>query len=150
MDLGGGTGHLAQAARERYPQLQSAVFDLPGVAPPCTPEPSPAISSPTHYPPPTFTASGASCMTGPSDKIVKLLDKIHAALPEGGGLLIAEKLLRARLRIGAHMQSLNMLIVTEGRERSASQYEALLRAAGFSKVDSRRTGTPLDVILAIK
>jgi acetylserotonin N-methyltransferase len=43
-----------------------------------------------------------------------------------------------------------MLIVTEGRERSAAEYEALLRAAGFSKVDSCRTGTPVDAILAIK
>src|SRR5258708_408585 len=32
VDLGGGTGHLAEAARERYPELQTAVFDLPGVA----------------------------------------------------------------------------------------------------------------------
>ena len=64
-------------------------------------------------------------------------------------MLIAEKLLDAH-NVPAHMQSLNMLIVTEGRERSASEYEALLRGAGFSKVDSRRTGSPLDAILAIK
>src|SRR5277367_2302085 len=32
VDLGGGTGHLPQAARERYPHLQTAVFDLPAVA----------------------------------------------------------------------------------------------------------------------
>jgi hypothetical protein len=48
------------------------------------------------------------------------------------------------------MQSLNMLIVTEGRERSAGEYETLLLAAGFSKVDSRRTGAPVDAILAVK
>jgi hypothetical protein len=48
------------------------------------------------------------------------------------------------------MQSLNMLIVTEGRERSGVEYEALLLAAGFSKVNSRRTGAPVDAILAIK
>jgi len=43
-----------------------------------------------------------------------------------------------------------MLVVTEGRERSAAGYEALLRAAGFSKIESRRTGAPLDATLAIK
>ena len=32
VDLGGGTGHLAEAARGHYPNLQTAVFDLPGVA----------------------------------------------------------------------------------------------------------------------
>ena len=52
--------------------------------------------------------------------------------------------------VSGHMQSLNMLIVTEGRERSVAEYEALLLAAGFSKVDSRHTGAPLDAILAIK
>jgi acetylserotonin N-methyltransferase len=63
--------------------------------------------------------------------------------------LIAEKLLEPDY-VSAHMQSLNMLIVTEGRERSAAQYAALLRAAGFSNVDSRRTGTPVDAILAVR
>ena len=32
------------------------------------------------------------------------------------------------------MQSLNMLVCTEGKERSAGEYEALLRAAGFADV----------------
>ena len=58
-----------------------------------------------------------------------------------------EKLLE---NVPAHMQSLNMLIVTEGRERTAEQYAALARKAGFSTVESRRTGTPLDATLAIK
>ena len=44
----------------------------------------------------------------------------------------------------------NMLIATEGRERSATEYEALLRSAGFSAVDSRVTGAYLDAVLAIK
>ena len=48
------------------------------------------------------------------------------------------------------MQSLNMLIVTEGRERTAEEYAELAKAAGFSSVESRRTGTPLDATLAIK
>ena len=54
------------------------------------------------------------------EKIRKLLAKIHAALPDGGGLLIAEKLLEPDY-VSGHMQSLNMLIVTEGRERSAAR-----------------------------
>ena len=63
------------------------------------------------------------------------------------GLLVAEKLLE---NIPAHMQSLNMLIVTEGRERTADEYSELLRSAGFASVESRRTGTPLDATLALK
>jgi acetylserotonin N-methyltransferase len=48
------------------------------------------------------------------------------------------------------MQSLNMLICTEGKERAASEYEALLREAGFSTVEFAVTKVPLDGILATK
>jgi acetylserotonin N-methyltransferase len=48
------------------------------------------------------------------------------------------------------MQSLNMLIVTEGRERSLSEYTVLLRRAGFGNVQGVRTGAALDAILAAK
>ena len=48
------------------------------------------------------------------------------------------------------MQSLNMLVATEGRERSLSEYDALLRAAGFTGVEGRRTGSVLDAVLALK
>jgi acetylserotonin N-methyltransferase len=67
-------------------------------------------------------------------------------------LLIAEKLLTADLTgpAAAHMQSLNMLVCTEGRERSFEQYAALLNAAGFSEVRGEVTGSPLDAVLAVK
>ncbi len=86
------------------------------------------------------------------ERIHLLLRKINAALPPGGGLLIAEKLLDEDKSgpTPAHMQSLNMLVCTEGKERTLSEYAALLREAGFVSVDGRRTGTPLDAVLAIK
>jgi acetylserotonin N-methyltransferase len=48
------------------------------------------------------------------------------------------------------MQSLNMLIVTEGRERSLGEYAALLRRAGFTEISGRRTGVALDTVLTVK
>ncbi len=148
VDLGGGTGHLAEAARERYPHLQTAVFDLPGVA-----KMFPGTVAGDFFTDPLPAADlyslGRILHDWPEEKIRALLAKIHLALPRGGGLLIAEKLLEADY-VAGHMQSLNMLVVTEGRERPACEYEILLRAAGFSKVDGRRTGAPLDAILAIK
>jgi acetylserotonin N-methyltransferase len=148
VDLGGGSGHLAQAARENYPTLETAVFDLPAVA---------NIFAGTiagdfftdPLPPADLYSLGRVLHDWSEDKIRKLLLKIHEALPLDGGLLIAEKLMDER-NVPAHMQSLNMLIVTEGKERSAAEYESLLREAGFSKIDSRRTSAPLDAILAIK
>jgi len=85
-------------------------------------------------------------------KIEGLLQAICRRLPAGGALLVAEKLL-AEDGVGplpANMQSLNMLVVTEGRERSLGEYTRLLRGAGFSQVEGRRTGAPLDAILAFK
>jgi len=86
------------------------------------------------------------------DKIVRLLDKIASALPPGCGLLIAERLLNED-GVGpasVNMQSLNMLVCTEGQERSASDYERLLRAAGFVTVEAKRTGVTLDAVRAVK
>jgi acetylserotonin O-methyltransferase len=86
------------------------------------------------------------------EKIHRLLGLIHHALPPGGALLIGEKLLdddRAGPR-WAQLQSLNMLICAEGKERTETEYTALLRQAGFSRIEARRTATPLDAILAVK
>ena len=38
----------------------------------------------------------------------------------------------------AHLQSLNMLVVAEGKERTLPEYTALLKRAGFSKIEARR------------
>lgn len=148
IDLGGGSGHLTEAVRERYPQIEAQVFDLPEVA-----KLYPGTIAGDFFSDPLPEADlysvGRVLHDWPDEKIQPLLSKIYAALPGGGGLLIAEKLLEPGY-ISAHMQSLNMLIGAEGRERSAAEYEALLRAAGFSKVESRATGAYLDAVLAVK
>jgi acetylserotonin N-methyltransferase len=146
VDLGGATGHLAEAARRRYPNLRTAVMDLPRVA-----AMFPGVQAGDFFtdplPPADLYACGRILHDWSDEKIDRLLRKIHNALPVDGGLLIAEKLLE---NTAAHMQDLNMLVVTEGRERTADEYAALLKRAGFSSVESRRTGTPLDATLAIK
>lgn len=148
IDLGGASGHLAEAVHERYPHIHAQVFDLPEVA-----KLYPGTIAGDFFTDPLPAADlysvGRILHDWSDEKIHKLLARIYAALPEGGGLLIAEKLLTPA-NIPAHMQSLNMLVGTEGRERSAAEYEALLRAAKFSKVDSQVTGAYLDAILAIK
>src|SRR5918993_220261 len=71
----------------------------------------------------------------PEEKIVALLGRIYTALPQGGALLVAEKLLLddATGPSWAQMQDLNMLTCAEGRERTLAEYEALLRQAGFGE-----------------
>jgi acetylserotonin N-methyltransferase len=81
-----------------------------------------------------------------------LLRRVADRLGKSGGLLIAEKLLDEDKTgpIPANMQCLNMLACTEGRERSLKEYTALLKTAGFSHVEGKQTGTPLDAVLAVK
>jgi acetylserotonin N-methyltransferase len=163
VDLGGATGHLVLAACERYPNLRGAVFDLPRVIEAARES---VAASPVHdrvaliagdffeaeLPAADLFALGRILHDWSEEKIGRLLRKIHARLPAGGALLIAEKLL-ADDGVGppsANMQSLNMLVITEGRERAPAEYAALLRAAGFGEVAWRRTGAPLDAVLAVK
>jgi acetylserotonin N-methyltransferase len=148
VDLGGASGHLADAAREHYPHMKTTVFDLPAVKR-AYPETVAGDFFTDPLPPADLYVLGRILHDWPDSKIRPLLRKVYDTLPAGGGLLIAEKLLDPE-NVAAHMQSLNMLICTEGRERTAAEYSALLHEAGFTTVESRRTGTPLDATLAVK
>jgi acetylserotonin N-methyltransferase len=163
VDLGGATGHLAIAACERFPQLRGAVFDLPRVTPMAREMVgrSPARDRievldgdffTDELPAADLYALGRILHDWTDEKCALLLRKIARRLPSGGALLVVEKFL-AEDGVGpvsANMQSLNMLIVTEGRERSLSEYARLLRESGFAEVEGRTTGGWLDVVLAQK
>jgi acetylserotonin N-methyltransferase len=162
-DLGGATGHLAVAACERYPSLRAVVFDLPQTVPMAR-EMIASSAAATRVrveagdfftdplPEADLYALGRILHDWSEDKIQVLLRKVHDRLPAGGALLVAEKLLDDDHNgpLPAQLQSLNMLLVTEGKERSPSEYESQLRRAGFAEVQSRRTGAPLDAVLATK
>ena len=163
VDLGGGTGHLAIAACERYAELKAIVFDLPQVI----------ETAKTHIAR-SCAGSRVSTMAGdffldelpqadllalarilhdwPDDKIRRLLAKIYRRLPEGGGILLAEKLLHEDKTgpVSSQLQSLNMLVCTEGKERTFTEYRELLEEAGFRSAQGCVTGCPLDAILAVK
>jgi len=162
-DLGGATGHLAIAACRQFPELRAVVFDLPavvsqaeeyarvaGMADRVEVEAGDFFTDP--LPEADLFALGRILHDWSEPKITLLLEKIHRRLPAGGGLLLAERILWP-LKDGplnANLQSLNMLVVTEGKERTAAEYEALLRAAGFREFRACATGRPLDAMLAIK
>jgi acetylserotonin N-methyltransferase len=162
-DLGGATGHLAIAACRRYPGLAATVLELPavaafareylagsGLAGRITIREGDFFAGP--LPPADLYALGRVLHDWDEERIRLLLGRIHEALPEGGGLLVAEKLLDEDRcgPPGALLQDLNMLVCAEGRERSASEYRELLRSCGFGRVEARRTGAYLDAVLAIK
>ncbi|MDR3633214.1 MAG: class I SAM-dependent methyltransferase [Isosphaeraceae bacterium] len=163
VDLGGATGHLALAACQRWPELKGVVFDL-AAAVPLAREIVGASDVADRVevvagdfftdplPEADLYALGRILHDWSDDKIVTLLSKVYEALPPGGALLIAEKLLlddKTGPR-SAQMQSLNMLCCTEGKERTLAEYETLLLTAGFAHVIGRRTNAPLDAVLAVK
>ena len=162
-DLGGATGHLAIAACQRYANLTGIVFDLPHalelaksiVAKSGVAERLQVVGGDffeNELPKADLYALGRIVHDWNETKIRLLLKRIFDALPSGGGLLIGEKILwedRSGPR-WALMQSLNMIVCTEGRERTLQEYGALLNDAGFGSVEGFRTSVPLDAILAIK
>ena len=163
VDLGGATGHLAMAACEAYPSLRATVLDLPRVE--RFAREHIAHSRVTDR---IQTVAG-DFFTGDliegdlyylgrilhdwsEDKIVKLLAKIFDALPSGGALLIGESLVNEDRSgpVYTLMQDLNMLVCTDGKERTFTEYRTLLEAAGFTSVDFRRTGSLIDAVFAVK
>lgn len=162
-DLGGATGHLAIAACERYGSMTGVVFDLPEVVELARPHLASSAAAGRleavagdffrdALPPADLYALGRIVHDWGEEKIMRLLGRIHAALAPGGGLLLAETVLDDDGLGPLHsvLQSLNMLVCTEGRERTAAEYRDLLERAGFTDVQVRRTGAPLDAILAIR
>jgi acetylserotonin O-methyltransferase len=163
VDLGGATGHLAMAACRRWAELRAVVFDLPEALPLAR---EVVGASPVAdriefvagdffadpLPEGDVFALGRILHDWGEKKILRLLGRIHHRLPPGGAVLIAEKLLlEDRTGPGwAQMQDLNMLVCTEGKERTLAEYEALLERVGFGEVIGCRTDSPLDAVLAFK
>lgn len=163
VDLGGATGHLAIAACEEYPRLTATVFDLARVEPFARVHISRSHAAERMrfiegdffkdaLPAGDLYALGRIVHDWAEPQISGLLRKIYDALPTGGSLLIAEALLEEDKSgpVYALMQDLNMLVCTDGQERTFSEYRELLDGAGFAKAEYRRTGSVLDAVLATK
>jgi acetylserotonin N-methyltransferase len=163
VDLGGATGHLAIAACHVYPELHATVLDLPAVQPFALEyiEAS-GLSDRISFvaadffvdelPKADLYTLGRILHDWDDSKINKLLRRIFLALPRGGALLVTETLVDDDRRGPTYtlMQDLNMLVCTDGRERTEAEYSVLLQTAGFSSVQFRRTDSVVDAIFAIK
>jgi len=147
VDLGGATGHLAIAACRAYPTLRATVLDLPSVEPYAREfisQSGVADFFADDLPPSDLYSLGRILHDWDDARIASLLPKIQSSL------LITEVLVDED-RSGplyALLQDLNMLVCTDGKERTASEYEQLLTAAGFANFQFHRTGSLVDGILA--
>jgi acetylserotonin O-methyltransferase len=163
IDLGGATGHLAIAACQRHPNLRAVVFDLPEAvalareivgASPASDQIEVVAGDffVDALPEGDLYSLGRILHDWSESKILLLLKRIHDRLPSGGAVLIAEKLLEPDKSgpLWAQMQNLNMLACTEGKERTVSEYKAILEQVGFTTVLGATTPSPLDAVLALK
>uniref|UniRef100_A0A3Q3VWP5 Acetylserotonin O-methyltransferase n=1 Tax=Mola mola TaxID=94237 RepID=A0A3Q3VWP5_MOLML len=161
-DLGGCSGALAKQCTSAYPACTVTIFDLPNVV----------QTSREHF----FTEADQRIGFHEGDffkdplpeadlyilarilhdwtdqRCIELLSRIYAACKPGSAVLLVEALLHGDGSgpLTVQLYSLNMLVQTEGRERTAAQYAALLTAAGFSSVQHRLTGKIYDIVLGHK
>ncbi|XP_031301893.1 acetylserotonin O-methyltransferase [Camelus dromedarius] len=161
-DLGGCSGALAKECVALYPACRVTVFDIPEVVQMAEKHFSFAGEERISFREGDFFTDPlphadlyilARVLHDWSDeKCSQLLARIHHACKAGGGVLVIESLLDpdGRGPLTTQLYSLNMLVQTEGRERTAAQYRALLAPAGFPRVHCRRTGGTYDAVLARK
>ncbi|XP_035169501.1 acetylserotonin O-methyltransferase [Oxyura jamaicensis] len=161
-DLGGGGGALARECVSLYPNCTVTIYDLPKVVqvakerfvPP--EEPRIAFHEGDFFkdsiPEADLYILSKILHDWDDDKCGQLLAKVHKACRPGGGVLLVESLLKEDRSgpVETQLYSMNMLVQTEGKERTPAEYSTLLAAAGFREVQVKRTGKIYDAILGRK
>ncbi|MBN3309363.1 ASMT methyltransferase, partial [Amia calva] len=164
-DLGGCSGALAKQCVSAYPETTVTIFDLPKVVQTAKEHFVPTDERRISFHEGDFFRDAlpeadlyilARILHDWTDvKSLELLTKVHHSCRPGvrGGAIHRPPLFQPQVRRGrilARLYSLNMLVQTEGKERSPSEYSRLLSNAGFTHIQVRRTGKIYDAILARK
>lgn len=161
VDLGGGSGAFAVAAARHVPTLCATVFDLPQVRPYCEENISEAsLADRVRFiagdfwvdplPEADTYALGYILSDWSDNESIRLLARIRDALPEGGRVIILERLLdpdRAGPFVGL-MQDLAMMLETGGTHRTEHHYRQLLAEAGFGNCRIFRSSTDKHAVVA--
>ncbi len=165
MDVGGGEGVFLEAAAARGADLRLTLFDLPAVAARAEARLARAGldlriacrggSFHDGLPPGADAISLVRVVHDHDDgPALALLKAVHAALPPGGTLILAEPMAGTPGAgpVGDAYFGFYLLAMGSGRPRRAEELHAMLREAGFARARERRTRRPLltRVILAHK
>ena len=155
LDVGGGTGELAFALLRSYPSLTATVIDLPEVV--GLAETPGDLKGRCRFVPVDFFAEWpvrsdavvlARVLHDWSDDVAaRILARAREAMPAGGALYVVEMVLDGATGAGG-LLDLNMLIVTEGAERTAGQFGDMLHQAGFELLEVASTGSVSSVVRA--
>ncbi|XP_047225907.1 acetylserotonin O-methyltransferase isoform X2 [Girardinichthys multiradiatus] len=161
-DLGGCSGALAKQCTLAYPECTVTIFDLPKVV----------RVSREHFvteadqrigfqegdffkdslPVADLYILARILHDWTDERCIELLCRIYKVCKSGGAVLLVEALLNedGSGPLTAQLYSLNMLVQTEGRERTGAQYAALLATSGFTNIQPHLTGKIYDVVLGHK
>lgn len=154
-DIGGGRGHLLAAVLDAFPSARGVLFDLPAVIETVEVDGERLTLHPGDFFVDPLPRADAYVLMevlhdwADADAIAVLRAIRRAAFP-GATLLVVEGLLADDVADPrAHALDVIMLAVTGGRERTAQQFDALLRAADFRLSTVIQTDGPMRIVEAI-
>jgi demethylspheroidene O-methyltransferase len=163
LDVGGGEGVFLSHAAARHPRLQLVLFDLPAVTERATArltragfgDRSRVVGGNFHTDALPTGADVASlvrvCLDHDDASVLQLLRKVHAALPRGGVLLVAEAMAGARSAepVGDAYFNFYLMAMGKGRGRRPDELRAMIHEAGFRKTRQVATRYPIQTGLIV-
>ncbi len=157
LDVGGGDGTFVATAARRWPELRVMLFDLPRVV-----EQAGQRLRADDLGARLSLHSGDFCrdalprgadiislvrviLDHDDARVLEILRNVHAALPEGGVLLLAETMsgVRGAETISDAYFGFYLMAMGRGRPRTPDHIARLLSSAGFGAVKLRRTRRPM-------
>lgn len=137
-DVGGGLGHLLNAALERAPHARGVLFDLPQVIEQASRSANPRINyvGGDFFKDPIPPCDAYMLMTvlhdWSDDECVAILKNLKTHAPRTAKVLILEGIVQADARNDFLLDlDIEMLVMTTGRERTRKEWNAVLSGAGM-------------------
>jgi SAM-dependent methyltransferase len=142
VDIGGASGTLVHGLMTANPQLHGIILDRPDVVPSAT-----AAAAALGLAKRSSAVAGDFFVSVPEADLyllknilhdwddgqgVRILENCRRAMRPGGRVIVVELVLGEIGQPGpAPLMDLNMMVLLTGRERTVSEYRALLKKAGF-------------------
>ena len=155
LDAGGGTGELAFALLRSCPGLVATVMDraevVEGVRPPADLEGRCRFIKGDLFQKWPVTSDAVILARvvhdWPDSDALRILRRAREAMPKDGTLYVVEMALDGETGQGG-MLDLNMLVMTQGAERTEEQFRDILREAGFGLLGVTETSSVSSVLMA--